>query len=167
MTAALGRLFDVAIGAVPTDVVAGAITGKRVHLRNYAAVTVILVGTSGSTDIADIDLQQHTAATGGTSTDLDVTTAYYLKEATTLAGTEQWAKVTQAVASESTDIGSASKQQLAVFEVDAAQLSDGYEWFSVDMPDAGSNGTKFVAVVYVLHGLRFGRSPELLPQPNA
>lgn len=167
MVAALGNKIDVALGCVPTDVVAGAITGKRVHLMNYASVTVVIVAAAGSTDIADIDLQQHTAATAGTSADLDITLAYYLKEATTLAGTEQWTKVTQAVASETTDIGAASKQQLAVFEVDAAQLSDGYEWFSVDLPDAGSNGTKFLAVLYILHGLRYGRAPELLPQPNA
>lgn len=167
MVAALGNKIDIGIGAVPADVVAAAITGKRFHLKNYASVTIVVVAGSGSTDIMDVDLQQHTALTGGTSTDLDIITQYFLKEATTLAGTEQWAKVTQAVASEITDIGSASKQQLAVIEVDSAQLSDGYEWISLDMPDAGSNGTKFAAILYIGHGLRYARSPELLPQPNA
>jgi hypothetical protein len=163
MVYGLGNKFDLALGVVPTDLVAGAITGKRVHLKNYAQVTVVLIATSGSTDIADIDIQQHTAATGGTSTDLDVTTFYYLKEATTLDNSVAWTKVTQAIASETTDVGSASKQQLAVWEIDASQLSDGYEWFSVDLPDAGSNGTKYVTVLYILHGLAYGRAPELLP----
>lgn len=163
MVAALGNKIDVALGCVPTDVVAGAITGKRVHLSNYASVTVVIVAAAGSTDIADIDLQQHTAASGGTSSDLDITTAYYYKSATTLDNSSTWTKVSQSVASETTDIGAASQQQLAVFEIDAAQLSDGYEWFSVDLPDAGSNGTKFLSVIYILHGLRYGRAPEAMP----
>ncbi len=163
MTYGLGNKFDIALGCVPTDVVAGAITGKRVHVKNCAQVSIVLVAVDGSTDIADIDLQQHTASTSGTSTDLDIITAYYLKEATALDNSVQWTKVTQAAASEITNIGSASKQQLAVIEFDVSQLSDGYEWVSVDLPDAGSNGTKFVSVLYILHGLAYRREPTLLP----
>ncbi len=167
MTNGLGFKFDVALGNTPADAVAGAITGKRVHLANYAQAALVVICGSGSTDIADLDVQQHTAASGGTSTDLDVVTFYHLKAATTLAGTEQWTKVTQAAASEITDFGGASAQQLLVVEFDAAQLADGYEWISADFPDFGTNGSKYVASVWMLHGLRYQREPTLLPQPNA
>lgn len=163
----LGNLYDIVIGCVPTDVVAGAITGKRVHLKNYAGMDVVLIAVDGSTDIMDVDVQQHTASSSGTTADLDVVTRYYLKDATALASSTLWAEVTQAAASEITNIGSASKQQIAVIPVEAASLTDGYEWVSVDLPDAGTNGTKFVAMIYVMRGLRYPRNPVNLPSPLA
>jgi hypothetical protein len=159
---ALGRIFDVGVGHVPTDVVAGAITGKRVHLKNATGASFIYIATSGSTDIGDLDFQQHTVSSGGSPVDLDVVTHYYLKDATTLDNSNQWTKVTQSAASEVTDVGSASKQQIAVVEISAASLSDGYEWVSCDMPDAGSNGTKFCAGIWIVHGLNVQRAPANL-----
>jgi hypothetical protein len=164
---ALGKVLDVVAGCVPTDVVAGAVTGKRVHLKNYGHVCVVVVAAAGSTDRVDLDFQQHTAATGGTSSDLDVINHYYLKDAATLAGTETWTRVNQSVASEVNDIGTASQQQIAVFEVSATSLADGYEWFSVDAPDAGTNGTKFTAILYILTDLLVQRAPANLVNPQA
>jgi hypothetical protein len=160
---ALGSLFDIAINHVPTDIVAGAVTGKRVHLRNYAAATLVVVCGSGSTDIGDLDLQQHTVSSGGSPLDLDIITHYYLKDATTLDNSTAWTKTTQSAASEVTDAGSASKQQIIVVEVNADALSDGYQWVSCDMPDAGSNGTKYACGIWILTGLRYPRNPVNLP----
>ena len=164
----LGNLIDISIGAVPTEVIgAPGFTGKRVHLKNYTGVTVVLIASAGSTDIMDVDFQQHTVVSGGSAADLDVIDHYYLKDETTLDGDETWTKVTQTKASEVTDIGTASAQQIAVFEISADSLADGYEWFSVDMPDPGSNGTKYVACIYILHGLRNPRTPANIPNPQA
>lgn len=159
---ALGRLFNVSVGAVPTDAVAGAITGNRVSLRDAGGVSFIVVASAGSTDILDVDLRQHTAATGGTSADLDIITKYYYQDEATLDGDETWTEGSQSAASEITDVGSASAQQLLVIEVGAEQLSDGYNYVSLDVPDLGTNGTKYVAILNVVHDLHVQRKPQNL-----
>lgn len=164
---ALGRLFDVSVGAVPTDAVAGAITGNRVHLKNAGGVTILVVTTGASTDITDVDLQQHTAASGGTTADLDIITAYFYKSETTLDGDETWTRGTQSAASEITNVGAASEELLLAIEVDASQLSDGYEWVSLNIPDLGTNGTRHCAVLYLLRDLAVQRAPQNLVQPQA
>lgn len=162
----LGRLYDVNINSVPTDAVAGAVTGKRTHLKNAAGCTFIVITTGASTDVLDCDLQQHTAATSGTTADLDIITRYYYKSEATLDGDEVWTKATQSAASEITNVGAASEELLLVIEVDAAQLSDGYEWVSLDFPDQGTNGTKHVASVCLLRDLTVQRAPASLVQPQ-
>jgi hypothetical protein len=164
---ALGRLFDVSIGAVPTDAVAGAITGKRVSLRNASGCTILVVTTGASTDITDVDLQQHTAASGGTTADLDVITYYYYKSEATLDGDETWTRATQSAASEITNVGAASEELLLAIEVRASQLSDGYTHISLDIPDLGTNGTRHCAILYILHGLAIQRAPQNLINPQA
>lgn len=162
---ALGRLFDISIGATPADAVAGAITGKRVRLNRASGVTIVVVAGAGSTDILDVDLQEHSAATGGTSQDLDIIDHYYLKDETTLDGDETWTKVTQSAASEITNAGSASAEQILVIEVDATQLSDGFEYVSLNVPDLGTNGSKYVTVLYLLRDLTVQRAPANLAAP--
>lgn len=161
----LGRLFDISIGAVPTDAVAGAITGKRCSLRNAGGVTIVVVTTGASTDITDVDLQQHTASSGGTTADLDITDHYYYKSAAALAGTETWTRATQTAASEITDVGAASEQLLLAIEVDARSLSDGYKYVSLNIPDLGSNGTRHCAILYILRDLMVQRAPANLVAP--
>jgi hypothetical protein len=167
---ALGRLFDIGIGAVPTDAVAGAITGKRIAMSGADACTIVVVTSGGSTDITDVDLQQHTAYTSGTTADLDVITYYHYKSEGTLDNDEAWVKGTQSAASEITNVGAASEELLLVIEVDASQLSDGYTHISLDIPDLGTNGTRFCAILYFLHELRYRRAPARLGnllQPGA
>lgn len=161
----LGRLFDVSIGCVPTDAVAGAVTGKRVSLKNADACTILVVTTGASTDITDVDLQQHTASTGGTTADLDIIDHYYYKSETTLDGDETWTRATQTAASEITNVGAASEELLLAIEVSASQLSDGYSYISLDIPDLGTNGTRHCAVLYLLHELRAPRKPANLVAP--
>ena len=159
---ALGRLFDVAVGNVPTDAVAGAVTGLRVHLKNYSGVTFVVCSAAGSTDITDVDLQQHTAASGGTTADLDVITRYYYKSEATLDNDETWTRGTQAAASEITNVGAASEQLLLVIEVEATSLADGYEWVSLDIPDLGTNGTRFISTIALLRDPLVQRDPRNL-----
>lgn len=161
----LGRLFDVSIGAVPTDAVAGAITGKRVSLKNAGGCSIVVVTTGASTDVTDVDLQQHTALTGGTTADLDIIDHYYYKSETTLDGDETWTRATQTAASEITNVGAASEELLLVIEVDARSLSDGYDYISLDIPDLGTNGTRHCAILYVLRDLTVQRAPANLVAP--
>lgn len=164
---ALGRLFNVSTGAVPTDAVGGAITGNRIHMKDCDTVAFLVVAAAGSTDVLDLDLQEHNVATGGTPQDLDIITKYYYQSETTLDGDETWTEGSQAAGSEITDVGAASTQQLVVIEVSASQLSDGYEWVSLNVPDLGTNGTKYVAILNVALDLHVQRKPTNLPNLNA
>lgn len=164
---ALGRLFNVSVGAVPADAVAAAITGNRIHLKDCGGVSFVVIAGSGSTDILDLDLQEHNAATGGTSQDLDIITKYYYQDETTLDGDETWTEGSQSAASEITNVGSASAQQLVVVEVRAEQLSDGFEWVSLNVPDLGANGSKYVAILNIAHDLMVMRKPTNLVNLNS
>lgn len=158
--------FPVAV-AVPTDAVGGAITGNRVHMKNGRSVAFLVIASAGSTDILDVDLVESDAATGGNSQDLDIITDYWYASETTLDGDEALTKGSQSAASEITNVGAASTENLLVIEVGADQLSDGFEWLSLNVPDLGTNGTKYVAIIGLVQELHYQRAPELLAQMNA
>lgn len=162
----LGRLYDIAIGAAPVDLSSAAVTGKRVSLKGASAITFLVIkgaGTAG--DDPTITLQQHTAASGGTSSNLVAIDHYYLKDAATLAGTEQWVTKTQALAATIADPGgagtSAEHQQILAIPVTATALSDGYTHVSLNVADVGTNA-QLGAVLYVLHDLTAQRAPDAL-----
>jgi hypothetical protein len=166
----LGKSFDIVAGVTPVNLNTAGNTGKRVRLRNCSGVTIIVyagVGTAAS-DLA-VDLQEHNAATGGISQDLDIITRYYSKQELTLDGDETWSLHTQSAASEIADVGgagtSAELENLVVIEVGATQLSDGFEWVSLNIPQPGA--TKLGCVIYLLHQLTVQRAPELLANPQA
>ena len=169
---ALGRLFDISSALSVVNLCAGANTGNRINMKNYRGVTFVVhtdAGTAGD-DLA-VDLQEHTAATGGTSRDLDIITDHFYKTETTLDGDETWTRGTQTAASEIADVGgagtSAEEENLLVIEVLANQLSDDYRWVSLNIPDLGSAGTKFGSVIAILWGLSTEEAPENLANPNA
>lgn len=162
----IGRLFDISIGAAPVDLSAAATTGKRVSLKNAAALTIVVFKAAGTAgDDPTVTLQQHTASSGGTSQNLATIDHYYLKNATTLAGTETWARKTQAAAATIADPGgagtSAESQQILVIEVLGTQLADGYSYVSLNIADVGTNA-QLGCVLYLLHDLTVGRAPEKL-----
>jgi hypothetical protein len=163
---ALGRLVDVCIGAAPVDLSTAGATGKRVSLKGAGGLTILVfkgAGTAG--DDPTVTLKQHTANTGGTTSNLAVIDHYYLKDAATLAGTEAWTKVTQTAAATIVDPGgagtSAEHQQILAIEVDAAQLSDGYTHVSLDVADVGTNA-QLGAVLYLRRDLFVARAPQAL-----
>lgn len=163
----LGRLFDFSIGWSPVDSQSAAITGKRVSLRNAGGVTFLVIKAAGTAnDDPVFDLQQHTASSGGTTADLDIVATYWIKQETTLDGDETWTEVTQTAASEVTlNSTSAETEMLVVFEVDARQLSDGYDYVSLNCADTGSAGAQLMACVYVLRDLAVQRTPANLVAP--
>lgn len=170
----LGKDFDLTTGINPVaDLAAGANTGKRVHMRNYQTLGVLLSknAASAGTDTVTITLREHTANTGGTSQDLAKITDWYAKStAAALAGTEAWVERTQAAAATlalTNALVPAANQALVFFEVEADSLSDGFQWLSVDIADPGSGGTILGGVFYIMSGLKVQRNPALLAQPNA
>lgn len=168
----LGRVFDLGSVISPVaDLAAGANTGHRVHMKNAAGVTFVafLGVVSAGTDTTVLDLQEANAATAGTLRDLDVVTQYYYKAEAILDGDETWTKVTQTAASEISLTGAtfAAQQMIVAFHVSANSLSDGYEWLSVDVADAGSGGTRPGCVLAILHDLNVQRAPANLAQLNA
>lgn len=128
----LGRAFNLATSATTSAV--------RVNLENARGVTFVLIGaTSGNATI-----QEHNAATSGTSANLAVITRYY----TQASGV--WTKVTQAAAATITAVTGG----LAAVYISAASLSDGYKWVSASHASG--------SFVYILHDLDVQRAPASL-----
>ena len=163
----LGRLFDISAGIVPVDSQTAAMTGKRVSLRNAGGVTIVVFKAAGTAnDDPVLDLQQHTASSGGTTADLDIIDHYYIKQEATLDGDETWTRVTQSAASEVTlNSTSAETQMIVVIEVDARSLSDGYDYISLDIADTGSAGAQLISCLYILRDLAVQRTPANLVAP--
>ena len=163
---ALGRLFDIGTGWAPVDMdTADGATGKRIALSGANAVTfVVFAGAGGSTALT-LDVQQHTAYTGGTSNDMDSTngavgvTYYYIKSEATLDNDEAWTKVTQTEASEIVlAAGTGATEYIIVIEIEASQLAEGYTHVSLNA-SASLSAAKLGACLYFLHELRYQRKP--------
>lgn len=169
---ALGRIIDIGIGWAPVDLnTSDGATGKRLSLSMADAVTfVVATGVGGAEDLV-LDLQMHTAYTGGTSADLDATGAstatgvdhFYIKAETALDNDETWVKVTQTAASECTVVGATygTQQKLVVIEVNAAQLADTYTHVSLTAATTTSTA-HLSSCIYILHELRYQRKPTSL-----
>lgn len=163
----LGRLFDVGLAFSPVDSQSGNITGKRLSLANASGVCFLVNKAAGTANDDPVyTVQQHTAYTGGTSSNLAVIDHYYLKNEAVLDNDESWVKFTQAAGATITDPGgagtSAESQQLLAIEIGADQLSDGYAWVSLNLADTGSAGAQLVSAIYILHDLSVQRAPANL-----
>jgi hypothetical protein len=169
---ALGRLFDVGTGWAPVDIdTANGATGKRIALQGARGITfVVFLGAGGAEDLV-LDVQQHTAYTGGTSNDLDSAAVtdttgvdhWYIKSETLLDNDESWVKVTQAAASECTVVGATygANQNIVVIEVDARQLGAGYTHVSLNASKTTATSC-LGACLYFVHELRYQRKPTSL-----
>lgn len=161
---ALGRLFNIASAIAPVDLASGAVTGNRVHLKACQGVAFVYFADAGTAgEDVDLDVQEHNAASAGTSQDLDVVTRWFSKRETTLDNDEVWVKHTQTAGSE-VDLGDdeGEAQVIAVVEVSAKSLSDGFEWVSVNTTDPGATAGKLGCVLAITYDLTDQRSPELL-----
>lgn len=161
---ALGRLFDIGIGWAPVDIdTANAATGKRLSLAKASGVTfVVFTGVGGAEDLV-LDVQQHTAYTGGTTADCDCVTKWWIKAETALDNDETWVQVTQAAASECTVVGATygTQQKLVVIEVDAASLSAGYSHVSLTAAITTAT-SQLTSCLYIVHDLAAQRTPSNL-----
>lgn len=164
----IGKTIDVLCGFTPVNMATAANTGARINMENYQKVTFIgYFATGGAGEAPTMTLQEHTAASAGTSADLAVIDTYYTKSEATLDGDEAWTEVTQTAAATVTNATwDDALEALVVFTVDADELSDGYDWVSVNVADVGSTA-KVGTVLAVATELRVQRTPQNLPQPNA
>lgn len=165
----LGNIFDIGLAWAPVDLdAADGATGKRIAMSTGKSITfLVMCGTGPAT--FSLDVQQHTAYTGGTTADLDSTavsdsvgiTEYWYKSEAALDNDETWTKGTQTEASEVTLDAIGTVQKIVVLHVDATQLGAGYTHVSLNAVSA--NGTAHLSTaLYVVHDLFNPRPPELL-----
>lgn len=164
----LGYLFDIGSAFTPVDFnTSDAATGHRVHMRNYQNIAFVLfkgAGTAGADPV--VTVQEHTAASGGTSANLAVITEFYSKTETTLDGDETWARTTQAAAATANmGLTTAEEEGIHVIQFTADQLSAGYEWISCNIAATVANA-QLVSGLYILTGLKIMREPTLLANLN-
>ena len=164
----LGRIFDIGSAFTPVDFnTSDAATGHRIHMRNYDAVALVLfkgAGTAGADPV--VTVQEHTAATAGTSATLAVIDEFFYKQETTLDGDETWTRATQTAAGTYSVDTWAENELIAVAEVNSQALSAGFEWISFNIAATVANA-QLVSGLYIMHGLKIQRRPDLLAQPNA
>lgn len=166
----LGRVFDLGSAFTPVDFnTSDAATGHRIHMRNAESVAMVLfkgAGTAGADPV--VTVQEHNAASSGTSQTLAVVDEFWKKEETTLDGDETWVRTAVSPVSGTPNMGltSAEQEGMYVIEIEASQLSAGFEWLSFNIAATVANA-QLVCGFYILHGLKVMRSPELLAQLNA
>lgn len=164
----LGFLFDIGSAFTPVDFnTADSATGHRVHMRNYQNIAFVLfkgAGTAGADPV--VTVQEHTAASGGTSTNLAVITEFYSKTETTLDGDEVWVRTAQAAAATANmGLTTAEEEGIHVIQFTADQLSAGYEWISCNIAATVANA-QLVSGLYIATGLKMKREPALLANMN-
>lgn len=167
---AVGRIIDIGLGWAPVDLdTANGATGKRISMAGASGITfVVATGVGGAEDLV-LDVQQHTAYTGGTTSDLDtaaVSTStgllkFFIKAETALDNDETWVRVTQTDASECTVVGATygTQQKIVVIEVSADQLGEGYTHVSLNAAITTATA-QLSTCLYIIHGLRYQRKPE-------
>jgi hypothetical protein len=160
----LGRLYDIGLALAPVDLATAGATGKRISLQDCSGVDIVMIygaGTAGDNPVPS--LQQHTAASGGTTSNLSTMTTIFRKSETLLDNDEPWAETTQAAAAIMTAVtGEDVKQKIYVVHVSAASLADGYTHISVNQADL-SNNAQLAAMIYLKVDLQVQRRPTRLP----
>lgn len=157
----LGAAFDIGPAIVPVDLSGGAATGKRVQARNARNVNIVVYkGLEAGTDDPVLTLNQWQASSGGSAAALNVD-HYWAKAAVSLLGTTTWSKVTMASGRTVTLTSQAANQGIYVIEINTQDLTDGYDYISVDTADAGSTA-QLGCVFYILSDLNVRRDPANL-----
>lgn len=165
----LGRYIDIGTMFAPVDLdTANGATGKRIAMNMWRGVLCVIQMAVGATDDVVVDVQQHTAYTGGTSADLDAAavtgsvgmTSSNIKSEATLDNDETWAAIAQSVASEITLVGATygDKQNILAFPVLSDQLADGYTHMSVNVATTTA-AAHLAGGLYLPFGLRYQRAP--------
>lgn len=163
--------FDVGhtIAVIDLDAATTLTTGKNIYMGDCKGVTFIVSKGKGTTDDFALDLQE-VDTIAGTPRDLDIITEFYAKipTSTDLLGSETWTKCTQTAASEiaasqTNMVGTCTKSILVALTVFSDQLSDGYNYLAVNVPDLGSGGAQWGTIIAIKFGLLTQRAPANLP----
>jgi len=163
----LGYTVDVGPGFAPVDLNTAGATGLRACLKNaQSCIFLVNIAASGGTEDLVFTLKEHTASSSGTTTNFANVTTYWLKSATTLAGTESWVKQTQAASATITVAGATygAKQVILAVQVNAKDLDDTYDYVSLSVADPGSTA-RLASGLVLLTDLTVRRDPANL-QPT-
>jgi len=161
-----GQDYDVCSVITPVDLATGANTGHRINMGKCGGVTFFgYLNTGTAAQAVTFTLQEHDAASAGTSQDLDVVDVYWQKEEATLDGDEVWVEVTQIADAAVTDADwDDANQVLVAINVSAKDLSSGFTHLSIDVADPG---TAHVGCVFaVREELHHKGKPDALAEPN-
>lgn len=159
----LGSDYDVALGLAPIDLATAGATGLRQYMGDLDYLVVLYVGGAGAASEPPVlTLKQHTASTGGTTSNLAVVSEFWRKSETTLDNDETWARVTQAAGA--TVTGQAQVQQMIAFVVHPESLAAGNTYVSVDIADVGVGG-QLGTVLFLLSGVSPRGVPTIMPAP--
>lgn len=170
---ALGRLFDVGTAFAPVDLTTAGATGKRLSMAVGTGVTFLayLAAAGSGTEDVVFTFQQHTAYTGGTSSNLATATVatssgitnWWIKAEAALDNDEAWVENSQADGATVTVPGAtySTQQAIVAVYVSADQLGDGYTHVSVNVGDPGSV-SRLGAALYIVHDLAAQRKPTNL-----
>lgn len=132
----------------PVDLNTGANTGERIDMKNVKRVTFVITAAAGTTPSSHtVSFEQHTVASAGTPLALTIDNGYYHKVDTATSFTRVAPTGTKA---SSFDIDSVvgDTKFMAVFEVLAEDLTDGYRWLSLNMTDSG--GAQLASVIAIV-----------------
>lgn len=144
-----GATVKVIVG--PVDLNTAANTGNRVDMAQFDRVTFICVAAAGSTPNSHVyDLDQHTVASSGSPIALSVANPYYhCMDAAT-----SFTKVEPGSAADTYDIDALTvdTKYVVVFEVLAAQLTEGYRWVSINQTDSG--GAQLGTIIAICRGAK-------------
>lgn len=138
-----------------TDMNTAAISGARVKLSKFESLAILIqMGTSTAANVV-FSLQQHNAASGGTSKALLIKKPYYYKAGAAVPFTkvEPTADGGDAEADLSTQF--AADGGYVIFEVlpDDLDVNGGFAWASLQVEDSAA--AKLIAASYVLRNAKF------------
>lgn len=138
---------------VPVDMNTAAITGARIKMSKGDRLAIILSMSDSTAAVVTFDLDQHTAASGGTSKALSVANPYFHKKAALTSFT----KVEPTSAADTYDVSSifSDDEGVVVFEVlgEDLDVNGGFAYVSVNALD--STAAKILSGLYVVSQSRF------------
>lgn len=138
----LGYTVDAGPLWAPVDLTTAGGTGLRANLRNAQSCIFLVEAAAAASGTEDLvfTLKEHSAASSGTTQNFVNITTAWVKSATTLAGTETWAKISQAASATLTLAGAtfAAKQLLLAVQVNTKDLDEGFDYVSLSVADPGT-----------------------------
>ncbi len=139
--------------SVPVDMNTAAITGARISMAKGDRLAIILTMGDSTAAVTTFDLDQHNAASGGTSKALSVKNPYYHKAGAATVFT----KVQPTVAADTFDVASifSDAEGILVLEVlgEDLDVDGGFSYVSINALD--STAAKILGAVYVVGDNKF------------
>ena len=139
--------------AIPADLNAAAVTGKRIKMDVATRLAIIAQFGDSTGAVVQLNLKQHDAESAGNTKALSTKLPWFVKTGSDTEFTKKNAanaSISQLDAS--TEL--AADEGTVIGEIVAEELDheNGYEWVSVDVAD--STAAKIMSAEYVLHEVK-------------